>query len=526
MHDSITHDIHQDTSRRRRGHALLAACLGVTLVGACTKTKQDTAPPVQQDTRTEDEKARAAKAEEAARKRAELAALPALPGVKAPAPVKFPEPVITTLDNGLELIVLEDHEVPSVDITLHVKAGEIYSSAEQPTIAKFTAYMLGEGTKKHKKAKLDALIDATGGALGSGAGDERATISASLLAGDAELGLSLIAEQALRPTFPEESFDKVKDMMIQEVASQKSQPFGLALQFGRRVVYGERSAYGRPFPTDAQIKGMTRAQVLAFHETHYVPNNAMLVIAGDITPEQAQKLTKKHFGAWARGADISVPRAEAPARPSKTVVHLIDRPASAQATVMVAVPAPGIGEQGWLEAKALQSVFGGGLSARLNQVLREQLGLTYGAAAFHSHGFDGGVFFAGGGTKTKSAGEFAQALIDVLQQPGEEGIEAKELARVLSKISGQFALEVEGVDTVAAKTVTQRLYGLPDGFWERYRADVESVTPAQIKASTRQLFVDQPVQIVAIGKAKKIRESLSQFGEVIVYDTQLQRVSQ
>ena len=500
----------------------LALGLSVSLVGACANTKQDTAPPVVEDPMTEKEKARKAKAEEAARKRAELAALPALPGVKAPAPVKFPKPVITTLENGLEIIVLEDHEVPSVNLALHVKAGEIYSSAAQPTIAKFTAYLLGEGTKKYKKAKLDSLIDATGGSMGSGAGDERATLSASLLSDDVDLGLKLIAEQAQRPTFPEESFDKVKDMMIQEVASQKSQPFGLALQFGRRIIYGQDSAYGRPFPTDEQIKGTTREQVLAFHETHYVPNNAMIVLAGDITPEQAQKLVKKHFGKWARGADIPVPRAEPPKRPEKTIVHLIDRPASAQATIMVAVPAPGIGEQGWLEAKALQSVFGGGLSARLNQVLREQLGLTYGAAAFHTFGFDGGVFFAGGGTKTKSAGEFAEALLDVLQQPGNEGMEDKELARVLSKISGKFALEVEGVGTVAGKTVTQRMFGLPDGFWERYRTDIEALKPDQVQASTKQLFLDQPVQIVAIGKAKKIKEQLSQFGEVLVYDTELQ----
>jgi predicted Zn-dependent peptidase len=206
------------------------------------------------------------------------------------------------------------------------------------------------------------------------------------------------------------------------------------------------------------------------------------------------------------------------------VVYIVDRKASAQATVLALVPAPSIGEPGWLQIRVLEQLLGGGLSGRLNQVLREQLGLTYGAGAFHNFGYDGGAFFAGGSTKTKSAAEFTEALLGLLHQPGKEAVDSVELRRLLSKISGKFALEVEGIDTVAGKTVQQRLFGLAPDFWEKYRSEVESISAESLQTTTKGLLVDQPVHFVVVGRADKLKKELASFGEVRVYDLDLKRV--
>ena len=160
----------------------------------------------------------------------------------------------------------------------------------------------------------------------------------------------------------------------------------------------------------------------------------------------------------------------------------------------------------------------------MNQVLREQLGLTYGAAAFHRFGYEGGMFFAGGGTKTKSAGEFTEALLDLLKEPGTKGVPEDELGRVKSKLSGEFALEVEGVGVMARKTITQRMYGLPADFWERYRVDIEGVSGQALLAASAALWNQRPVQIIAIGRADKLKPDLAPFGEIRVYDQDLKRV--
>ncbi len=495
---------------------------------ACQKPQASTPPnPADQPaapTPAQQAAARDQKAEEAAAKRAQLAALPALPGVEAARAVKFPEPQIQTLQNGLELVVLEDHEVPKLRVSAFIKAGHIYAPGEQPSLAELTLQLLGEGTSKRDKATLDAQVDATGGEIIAAIDDEVAGVTADVLARDAAFAFTAVAEQVMQPALPESALKKVKDALLQGVDVQKASPFGLSSRMAARAIYGEQSPYGRPFPTTAQIEGLTRAQAQAFHAKHYQPGNAMLVVAGDITPKEARRLADKAFGTWRKGQAIAVPKTRRPEPAAKPVVYIVDRKASAQATVLALVAAPGIGETGWLQIRVLQQLLGGGLSGRLNMVLREQLGLTYGAGAFHSFGYDGGAFFAGGSTKTTSAAEFTEALMDLLRQPGSEAVEAVELRRLLSKISGQFALEAEGLDTVAMKTVQQRLFGLPPNFWERYRTDVESISAADLQASTRSLLVDRAVQIVVVGRADKLRKELAGFGEVRVYDTDLKRV--
>ncbi|MEZ4381764.1 MAG: pitrilysin family protein [Nannocystaceae bacterium] len=514
-------------SHRARGRTLLTLLsAGLMVASLACKPSEPAAPPVdpaaEAAAKAKADKEAAAKdrADKAAAKRAELAALPPLPGVEAPKAVDFPKPIVSTLDNGLEVIVLEDHEMPVVDISLVVKAGNIYAPAEHSKLAALTANLLEEGTKKLKKKELDEKIDATGGSKYASAGDELVYIGADVLARDADLGMKLLAAEATEPAFPEDSFEKIKRLMIQEVASEKSSPFGLALRMGEHVIFGEKSPYGRAFPTDDEITALTRDQVVAFYEKHYHPGNAMLVIAGDITADKAASLAKKHFGKWKAGEPIVAPSGDKQGAPTKTVVHLVDREASAQATIAIVVPAPKIGEAGYLDGKILQALLGGGLSGRLNQVLREQLGLTYGVGAFNSYGYEGGMFFAGGNTKTKSATEFTEALLELLKEPADKGIAGDELGRIQSKLSGQFALEVEGVGVMARKTITQRTYGLAPDFWERYRVDIEAATPEQIKTSSQALW-GGPVQIIAVGNASKLKEPLSAFGEVHVYDLSL-----
>lgn len=514
----------------RTTHIIIGVLAAATLTtAACERGSSKPPEPTPQPavagpTPAQQAEANDQKAQEAAAKRAQLAALPALPGVEAARPVKFPEPQVQTLANGLELVVLEDHEVPRVRVSVIVKAGDIYAPIEAPSLAEFTVLLLAEGTSKRDKASFDAQVDATGGAVMNAIDDEAASVTADVLSRDAGFAFTAVAEQVTAPLLPESSLKKIKDQLLQGVDVEKASPFGLSSRMAARAIYGEESPYGRPFPTTAQIEGMTREQALSFHARHYVPGNAMLVVAGDIKPAQAKKLADKAFGGWKPGAAVPVPRAKRPAPAAGPVVYIVDRKASAQATVLALVPAPGIGEPGWLQIRVLEQLLGGGLSGRLNQVLREQLGLTYGAGAFHNFGYDGGAFYAGGSTKTKSAAEFTGALLELLRQPGKEAVDAAELRRLLSKISGQFALEVEGIDTIAAKTVQQRMFGLAPDFWERYRSEVESITTDSLQQTSRGLLVDQAVHFVVVGRADKLKKELASFGEVRVYDLDLKRV--
>ncbi len=497
---------------------------------ACKPASSGTQPPdsskAAPPSKSAEEAANDAKAQETAAKRAQLAALPPLPGVEAGKAVKFPAAQVQTLANGLELIVLEDHEVPRVRVMAIARAGEIYAPADQPSLAQLTSMLLAEGTTKRDKIKIDTQVDATGGSLDPFFDDELSGVIADVLAKDAAFAFTAAAEVMLSPALPDAPLGKLKNLILQGIESEKASPFGLGARMASRIVYGEESPYGRPFPSKEQALAMTREQVAAFHARHFVASNAMLVVAGDITPAQARKLADKTFGTWQKGEAVAIPRtAKRKAGEAAKTIHIIDRKASAQASVLAVMPAAGIGEPGWLQLRVLEQALGGGLSGRLNMVLREQLGLTYGASASHKFGYDGGAFYAGGSTKTSSAPEFLDVLMRLLAEPGNDGVDAVELRRLLSKMSGQFALEAEGIDEVAMKTIQQRVFGLAPDFWERYRGDIEAITADDLKAASK-LLNSEARHVVIIGRADKLSKALAGRGWAIeVYDTDLKRIA-
>ena len=513
-------------ARTRIQSLALLSSLALSLsLGACKpEPEQVVTPEDTQETKQEPELSdKERTAQEAAAKRAMLEALPPLPGIEKSKPVEFPDPVISTLDNGLRLVVLEDHETPRVSAQLLVGAGDIYAPADNTMLASLCASALTEGTTKTKKAKLDEAIDDTGGSLGASAGDELASISASMLSGDLGVALKIIAEQAQFPAFEDESLTKVKDAMILGLRSEKANVQALAFRMAQRVLYGDSSPYGRPFATEEAITAITAEQVRAFHQAHYLPNNATLLVVGDVDAAAVAKLAKKHFGKWQKGAEVAVPRSQSVPSLDEPTVHIIDRSGSVQATIMVVMRAPKIGDQGWLETQLLNQVLSGGtLTTRLNLVLREQLGLTYGAYSAHFHGYDGGALIGGGGTKNSSAGEFATALIDLMYGFGEQPVGASELERIKALVSGRFALESEGAGFTAAKTQERLLYDLPEDFWSNYRVEIDKLTPEQLLSVGQTVMDRGSLQLIAIGRAKALQSKLEDFGTVKIYNTDLE----
>lgn len=508
----------------------LASLLSVSFAAtACDKQDGDTTPPDQAHTQASDpgvsdeDAERAARLAEMRKKQEMLDALPELPGVTKSAALDFPEPVSFTLPNGLEVLVLEDHEVAMAEVRLIVRAGDIYSPKEKPT-ASLVASMLTEGTKKQSKKKLDGRVDDTGGSISAGSGDETASITANVPSSKVGFALRTLSEQAQMPAFEPDSLDKLKAQTKQGIQFAKGQPQALLQVMAARVIYGQDSPYGRNFPTNEEVDSVTIEDLEAFHATHYVPNNAILVVAGDVKADAIKKQAGSAFKGWKQGKDVPVPHAQDRPRLDKPMVHIIDRKASAQATVGVFVPAPVIGEEGWLETQLLEDTLSGGLSSPLNMVLREQLGLTYGAYAFHSWGFDGGVFGGGGGTKNKTVDQFAEALIDVVFGFADREVEAQRLGQVKRKVSGGFALEVEGVYAVASRTVMAKRYGLPADFWEKYRVNVESVTPEGLRAQAAKVLDRNQIQIVAVGRRSKLERQLEGMGEIRVYNQDLELI--
>lgn len=454
---------------------------------------------------------------------------PEPPAPGDPKPVNFPAVTSFTTANDLPVYVVENHEVPIVSAQLVIKAGTM----DDEFLADFTAQMLAEGTKRKSKAKLAEAIEFVGGSLGTGAGTHSTTMSGRVLKKDLKLLLDLMAEELTQPAFPKDALEKLKKQAKTGLEAAKAQPATLAATLFGMVTYPEGHPYGRPFATPEQIDGVQVADLKKFHSTFYKSNNAFLILSGDITKAEAEPLVGKSLKRWKKVDDINtIPPnplkkygAGAYQAAQKLTIHLVDRPASAQAEILVGNLALSRGHADWEKLAVANSLLGGGASGRLFMDIREEKSLTYGIYSSVSPAQALGTFEISTRTKTKTTGEMMRAIFDHIKRMHETEPTAKEWETTLKKMVGSFPLQIETAGSIAGKVRTQLLYGLPNDYWKTYRDKVAATTAKDIQ-SVASKYMHRIPHVVIVGKAKKIEPQLKEVfpdAEVVQYDIELKK---
>ncbi len=451
------------------------------------------------------------------------------PPPTAAKPVQFPEIQSFMLENnGLRVYVVENHEVPLVSAQLVINAGTM----DDEFLAEMTAEMLGEGTKKRTKAKIDAAIEQVGGSLNAGAGVHNTFVSTRVLKRDLELALTLMADEVMNPKFPADALDKLKKQAKTALKSAKSDSGTLADTLFGMVAYPEGHPYGRPLATEAQIDGISLDGIKKFHDNFYKANNAFIILSGDITVDEAGKLvgSSKTFGKWKKI------EAQLPPNPlnkfkeykgaSKLQVHLVDRPASAQAEIRVGNLALARRSPDWVKFQLASTILGGGSTGRLFLDVREERGLTYGIYSQIQPGQAPGTWRIWTKTKTKKTADMMRAIFEHIKRMRNEDPTDTEFTDAVTQTAGSFPLQIETPNQIAGKVRTLLTYGLDDNYWRTYRDEVRAVKKEDIKAVSAKYIHAVPV-IVVVGKAKKveplIKEALPK-AEIIKYNTDLQRL--
>src|SRR6266567_1062228 len=275
--------------------------------------------------------------------------------------VTLPHVKETTLPNGLPLLVLESHKLPTVSVVLWIKSGALTDPADQPGLASFTADMLREGTAKRSSTQIASELDDLGAAFNVGApfGTNITNVQAS--------GLSISADELERFRRQE------KTRLLQ----MRSNPAFLARERFSQAVYGSFPA-AITSPTADSVQKATPEALKGFHDAYYTPGNAIMAITGDVTMEQATALAKKYFGAW-KGAPLPASKAAEMPAPSAAKVYLVDRPGSAQSNILAGGISLRRSDPDYVALFVMNRVLGGGSAARLFSNLREDKGYTYGA---------------------------------------------------------------------------------------------------------------------------------------------------
>ncbi len=415
---------------------------------------------------------------------ASLPHAPPAPGpIVSPAP---PRPATRVLANGLKVIVARTSALPIVTAELAVRSGATSDPAGLAGLQGLTTSLLTQGAGRRTAPEIAADIEALGGSLESAGGTDGSQIVLTVLADQLGAAMPILADVARRPTFAPAELDRLRGQRLDELAVQMDEPGALARLTLRPLVFGA-SPYGHnPSGTPASLRRIDRAAVVRQYAAAYRPDNAILILTGDITPEQGFALAERAFGDWAAPSMPRLPRPELTAPPKPRVV-VIDLPGTGQAAVLAGAPSITRADPRFYAAEVASAVLGGGFSARLNEELRIKRGLSYGAGSNIDEFRDTGLFVAAAQTKNVSAPQVAVLTLQQIGGLSAAPIPSAELEAREAGIVGEFGRSVATSAGLASQIAANyALYGLDADEIAGFTPRIDAVTAdaARLAAST------------------------------------------
>ncbi|HEV2751474.1 MAG TPA: insulinase family protein [Gemmatimonadales bacterium] len=431
------------------------------------------------------------------------------------APARFPPFKEATLPNGLQLVVVEQHEQPVVSVSLAFRAGETYDPAGKEGLAELTAELLSKGTESRTADQIAATIEGVGGSLSASAGPDFLTISVDALSDQAELVFALLGDVTLHSTFPEGELALARTRALSALALQLSQPGTVAQRFFSSEVYG-RNPYGRS-ATRESYQAVTRDDVIQFARVRLRPSGALLVVAGDVTDAQARELATKAFADWHGAAPANPALPTPPAHPATSIL-LVHRPGSAQANIALGNTTIAPTDPIYYSGRVATQVLGGGADARLFLILREQKSWTYGAYA-SLHRYRGlGYWEATAEVRTDVADSALAELLRQVERIRTDAIPDSELVAAKGFLVGSFPLTIETASQIAGQVANAKLLGLGDDYLRLYRERLSAVTALQARAAAARLYRARALTIVVVGDGAKLYDRLKALAPVRVVD--------
>ena len=432
--------------------------------------------------------------------------------------VNLPKAQEATLANGLRVVVLENHKVPTFNMQMVVLSGGLADKPDYRGLASFTAGLLRDGTAKRSSKDIAEQVDALGGTLASSAGlsSLTSTVSTSGLIENLDQTLDIFADVVRNPIFPTVEVEKYKARTQAQLQFQRSNPQFLAQEQFNKAIYGDHPA-SLISPPVSSIKKLTSKDLVDFHSTYYRPNNAILAIVGDVTLKEVLPKIEKAFGDWQKA---DVPAMTIPAAPSQAAsrIFLIDRPGSVQTVLQLGNLGIERTNPDYFSLLLADRVLGGGPAARLFLNLREDKGYTYGAYSNFSGSKFRGIWMSSSEVRTDVTEGAMKEFMYELKRLRDEKVSTEELENAKRAIVGNFALSLEQPQSLLQNIILQKIYDLPADYWDTYPQRVAAITPDDIQRVAQKYIDLGHLQIVAVGDASKARDVLAKYGSVEVYD--------
>ena len=425
----------------------------------------------------------------------------------------------TKLSNGMDVLLVENHKLPLVQLNLVLKSGWSNDPSDKPGTASLTAELLDEGTTTRNALQISDGVRDLGAELTTASSFDGSRVNLNILKRNLDQGLALMTDIVMNPTFPKEELERQQKIYLGRIAQEAKQPSVAALKTFMRNLYGPDHPYGQPFTgtgTEESIKTIQRDDLLNYYRSNFFPNNSAVVIAGDVTLQEATAKLENAFGAWKQGKFENKTIPEPPSVGS-TRVLIVDKPEAPQSMVVLGYPFIRRDDLDYETLTLVNNVLGGKFTSRINMNLREDKGFSYGASSSFLALRSIGPFYASAPVQTQSTKEsIVEMLKEVRGIRGERPLTDQEIADSKSNIIKRYPQQFQTLSGIASQLGNIYLYGLPDDEWSRYLTRINGVTSQTASDAAKKHLKDDGILIVVVGDRKKIESEVKalNLGEV------------
>jgi zinc protease len=438
------------------------------------------------------------------------------PAVGPERPFQLAPRVEKTLANGLRVIVTRQTAIPKVSITLTVLSGYSSDPTDLTGLASLTADLIQEGTRTKNSRQIRREVFGMGGSLSAAASQDFTSVSVRGLSEFTPRLIDLVADVAMNPTIPEDEVAILKQQHLQAVSQQKASPQFLANRTFRAALFGQHP-YARTSETEASLKAMDRAKLVAFHRDHYRPNNAFLLIVGAVEPDATFAMVEKAFGAWARG-DVAAPAYAAPPALGGRHLYFVQRPNSIQSSIALGNMAVKRSDPRWYELTLANTIYGGAFNSRIVRNIREEKGYTYSPQSALTGFSDAGFYRFAADVRNEVTGPTLTEVFKEIDKLRADGSDGAELQGAKSYLRGIFPIQTATQTGLSATLNNVYVFGLPKDYPETFRAKIAAVTPEQVKSAAATLFGSENSLIAIVGDYAKVKDQLAGYKDITFLD--------
>ena len=432
------------------------------------------------------------------------------PTLAPPAPLRLPAVTTRELPNGLRLMIVEHHELPLADFVLIVKNGGETDEPGKLGTATLATSLLREGTTTRSSLQIADQAAFLGVGLFAGSGWDATTLQLHTPTAQLDSALALFADVALHPAFPETELERLRKTRLTSLLQVKDRAPEIANRAYAAIVFGS-AAYGRPLTGDeSSTNAIQQADVRRFYETYFRPNNATLLVVGDVRPDDIERRVRTLFGGWERRPVLPANYGQPPA-PKGTTIYLVDKPGAAQSSFRIGTVGVPRGTEDYFPLVVMNTVLGGSFTSRLNTNLRETKGYTYGAGSGFAMRRAPGPFTA---NAEVVAAKTDSALIEFMKELRaiRDTVPTEEMEKAKRYLQLQFPGNFETTGGIAGQLSQLVTHDIPLSFYDTYMQRVAAVTQADVQRVGRQYIDPERLAIVIVGDRATIEPALKATG--------------